>query len=544
MKKKFLLNNIIIILITLILVTPAKTFATTTPLWRTILNNLRNEWRTDDEIREKIENLWYDASEYLWKRESNINNSSSQTKKLETTEAWRKIINNLRNKGRTDNEIRKEIEKLWYDASWYFWNNSTYKDNNLTIKISNKSPSTDERIKLTIDIDKKYTWKITFSKLQYYNQTSEKRINIDSSSDKYISDYCDDLDKGYIRLDSTDKWNITISNFIKFTKSGKYRIYAKDSDWNEDYVQITIKSDDKEDKNSENSKLTLSTSITNFSINEPIDLTIKSDDYVGKLSLYAKYRDLTSDYRITLNNTSTEYIWDYSNTWEDWFYKMTSNDDGKKILYNLIEFKKAWTYRIYAEDKDWYTNFVQIYVNSNDNINANNSSKDNYSNNSSENDEIERLLKELLDTWNTNSSTQNDIERNKKNIKSTNEEIYISRSCKQYKIEYNESLWVFTSPNLKKNEYFINKEYLKRYIDSKNPQKENCPNNSWWISTSYNDKSESSNSYIAPNWKVYFISKENWYFTSNELNNKKNFNSISTLKYFIRDRNPLIWMSI
>ena len=540
---RIFLKNTLIILTSLSLVSSFETFASTTPLWWTILNNLRNEWRTDDEIRKEIEDLWYDANEYLWKRESNINNSSSQSKKLETTEAWRKIINNLRSKGRTDNEIRKEIEKLWYDASWYFWNNSTYKDNNLTIKISNKSPSTDERIKLIIDIDKKYTWKITFSKLQYYNQTSEKRINIDPSSDKYISDYCDDLDKGYIRLDSSDKWNISISNFIKFTKSGKYRIYAKDSDWNEDYVQISIKSDDKEDNNSENSKLTLSTSITNFSINEPIDLTIKSDDYVGILSLYAKYRDLTSDYRITLNNTSTEYIWNYSNTWEDWFYKMTSDDDGKKTLYNLVEFKKSGAYRIYAEDKDWYNNFVQIYINSSNNKNSNNINNINHNNSESYNDdEIEKLIKNLLNTWN-NTTTQNNVERNKENIEDSEEEIYITRNCKQYKIQYNKSLWVFTSPNLKKAEYFINKEYLKRYIDSKNPQKENCPKNSWWIYSSYMDKSESSNNYIAPNWKVYFISQQNWYFTSNELNNKKDFNTISALIYFIRDRNPLIWMT-
>jgi hypothetical protein len=60
----------------------------------------------------------------------------------------------------------------------------------------------------------------------------------------------------------------------------------------------------------------------------------------------------------------------------------------------------------------------------------------------------------------------------------TSEEIYIARSCKQYKLQYNSSLNAFTSPDMKKSEYFINKDYLKRYLDSKNPQKSNCPINS------------------------------------------------------------------
>ncbi len=541
MKKKFLLNNILIILITLILVTSAKTFATTTPLWRTILNNLRNEWRTDDEIREKIENLWYDASDYLWKKETNNNTTNT---KLKTTETWRKIINNLREKWRTDKEIREKIEDLWYDANWYFWDNKS-QSNNLTIKASNKSPETNERIKLIINIDEKYTWKVYFPKIQYYNTSSEKRINIDISSDRYISNYWDELSSGYIKFSSSDKWNITISKFIKFAKSGKYRIYAEDKDWNEEYVQITVNaSDEEKDKNSEDTKLEISTNTTNLSTREPIDINIKTDDYVGKLSLYAKYRELTSNYRITLNNTSSEYFWNYSDEWEDWYYKMTSSDKGKITLSDLVAFRKTWTYRIYIEDNDWYTNFVQIYVNSNDNTTSDNTSftinKD--SKNSNEDDDIQKLLNELLNTWN-NTTTQNNVERNKDNIKSSDEEIYISRSCKQYRIQYNQSLWVYTSPNLKKTEYFISKEYLKRYIDSKNPQKENCPQNSWWITTSYRDKSESSNNYIAPNWKVYFISQQNWYFTSDELNTKKNFNSISALKYFIRDHNPLIWMT-
>jgi hypothetical protein len=219
---------------------------------------------------------------------------------------------------------------------------------------------------------------------------------------------------------------------------------------------------------------------------------------------------------------------------------MTSSDKGKKTLSNLVEFKKPWTYRIYAEDKNWYSNFIQIYVNENGSI----------SSSSQNDDEIQRLLNELLNksdnsdlgtsTNTTNLSTDNN------SYTDTNEEVYISRSCKKYRIQYNAWLWVFTSPDLKKAEYFINKDYFKRYIDSKNKQVDGCPTNIWWISTNYNDTSNSSSKYTAPNGKVYFINQESWWYKSNELekeiNAKKNFWSITDLKYFIRDRNPLINM--
>ena len=552
MKKGWLLKSLAIALFSSCFIISTKTIAATTPLWQEILNNLRKEWRSDEKIRSKIEDLWYNADEYLWKKDTSI----SKNLTLKVTETWQKIIDSLRDKWLTDNEIWKEIEKLWYDASEYLWKNTTITlknySNDLSLKISNKNPQTNERIKLIINIDEKYTWKVYFPKLQYYNDSSEKRTNIDTTSTKYISDYWDALDLGYVKFSSSDKWSISITKFVKFSKSGKYRIYAEDKDWYEDYVQFTLESEDEDEKNDRNNsdetKLELSANTTNLSPYEPIDIILRADNYVGKLLLYAKYRELTSSYRITLNNTSSDYFWDYSDVWEDWYYRMTSSNNGRKSLSDLVEFKKTWAYRIYAENEDWYTNFVQIYVNPDDYDNSesnnyNNSNKNNNSNTSLEDKDIETLIKELLNTWN-NSSIQNNIERNKENIKDSNEETYISRSCKQYKIQYNQSLWAFTSPDLKKSEYFVNKEYLKRYIDSKNPQKEGCPQNSWWISTSYKDNSESSDNYIAPNWKVYFISEQNWYFSSNELNSKENFNSISAIKYFIRDRNPLIWMSL
>jgi len=54
------------------------------------------------------------------------------------------------------------------------------------------------------------------------------------------------------------------------------------------------------------------------------------------------------------------------------------------------------------------------------------------------------------------------------NAQSSSDTTYISRNCKVYNIEYISNLQVYTSPNLNKQEYFINTDYFKRYIDSKN----------------------------------------------------------------------------
>ncbi len=119
---------------------------------------------------------------------------------------------------------------------------------------------------------------------------------------------------------------------------------------------------------------------------------------------------------------------------------------------------------------------------------------------------------------------------------------YTSRSCKSYDIEYINSLDVYSSPNLQKNEYFFNTEYLERYIDSKNPQKPNCPQNWWRISNPYDDKSNSSERYTAPNWKVYFIKQQNWLYSSDEMNKKQFFQTLNEIKSYIRNRNSLTYM--
>lgn len=285
------------------------------------------------------------------------------------------------------------------------------------------------------------------------------------------------------------------------------------------YAQRKENSDSTNDSNTSSSNISISLyNSTNPVIDEWIWLIIKTDTkYTWIINFWKlQYYSYDTSNRINLPFNTKSYISDYDDYIENW-YRMTSNDYWYKIIQKLIKFKKEWNYKLYVSDKNWNETSLQFYVKSSETKQNNTSWYD--------------LLPVDIISWNI------------QNLLDTSNEVYIARSCKQYKIQYNAQLWVFTSPNLNKNEYFVNKEYFKRYIDSKNKWKQWCPTNGPRISTSYIEKSTDTNKYIAPNGKVYFISIQNWLYISNELNSKtQTFWSLSAIKYFIRDRNPLIGM--
>lgn len=256
----------------------------------------------------------------------------------------------------------------------------------------------------------------------------------------------------------------------------------------------------------------LSVSVANDSpkTNERVEVVVDIDDkYTWKVD-FTKMQVYSGWKWVDIPITSKNYVSDYSDDAKLWYVKFSSDDDWEKELSQFIMFNQTGNYRLYAEDKDWYNDYTEFYI----------------------------------WNWKTTSIIQTN---NYTNNYTNDDDVYIARSCKKYKIKRYDSLQVYSSPNLLMNEYFVNKEYFKRYIDSKNKYQDGCPTNIWWISTSYYDSSNSNTRYTAPNGKVYFIVWKEWNYYSNELNKElktpTSFNTIEQLKTYIRDRNPLINMA-
>lgn len=225
------------------------------------------------------------------------------------------------------------------------------------------------------------------------------------------------------------------------------------------------------------------------------------------------------------------------------------------------DWRPNWEIKPAIEDL-WYNSAEYLWKNINSNIKV---ISGNGSNSTNLAGKTSKLWREILNQYRKDWRTDNEIKEALEDLwldtsgyfpekattsitssnttsNSTDWPRYISRSCKPYTIQYLQSLNVYTSPDLNKREYFINTDYLKRYVDSKNAQSTECYIDWWWISVPYTDSYTWTDSYIAPNWKVYFIKEQNWLYTSDELASPKSFSNIDELKNYIWKRNPLIWM--
>ena len=246
---------------------------------------------------------------------------------------------------------------------------SSSSNGDLDVSTSPSSPDTYEWVKLTIKTDDDYVGKINFSEFQYRSSSSSSWSSISRTSSTYVSDYSTDWSNGYYRMTSSDDGEATLKNLIKFKKSGYYRIYVEDTDGNESYVQINVdtSSSSSSSSSSYNDEIELSTNRTSPSTSQYVNLTIETDDdYVGKLTLSAKYRKSSSDSWSSISNTSSTYFTDYSDEWDDGYYRMTSSDDGEITLKNLVKFRKDGYYRIYVEDTDGNESYIQFSVGDDD----------------------------------------------------------------------------------------------------------------------------------------------------------------------------------
>jgi hypothetical protein len=165
-------------------------------------------------------------------------------------------------------------------------------------------------------------------------------------------------------MTSSDNGYVTLKNVVKFKKSGYYRIYVEDTDRNESYVQINV--DTSSSSSSSSDDIELSTNRKSPSTNQYVNLTIKTDStrYTGKLTFSAKYRSSSSDSWSNISRTSNSYFSDYSDEWDDGYYRMTSSDRGEITLKDIVKFKKNGYYRIYVEDTNGNENYIQFSVGS------------------------------------------------------------------------------------------------------------------------------------------------------------------------------------
>jgi len=250
-------------------------------------------------------------------------------------------------------------------------------------------------------------------------------------------------------------------------------------------------------KSETTNNLSLSIGNKNPDINERIEIIIDTDEKYTWIVDFTKMQYYTEWKWTNISMTSKNYVSDYSDEVEAWYTRFSSSDKWRIKISKFIKISQKGNYRIYVEDKDGNKDYVEFRVWNWENININND---------------------------------------------TEEEVYISRSCKKYIIRYDEELGVFTSPNLLKKEYFINKDYFKRYIDSKNKQIEGCPTNKRNL-VRYKDTSNRTDRYVAPNGKVYFIVWQQWNYFSNEFNYglkvPTGFYTIQELKNHIMSHNPI-----
>ena len=240
---------------------------------------------------------------------------------------------------------------------FYVWNSSTYNDD-LDITASTTSPTVWSYIKLTIDTDSSYVWNVSFYKIQYKSSSSSSWSTISSRTNStYFSNYSDEWEQGYYKMKSSDNGHKVISNFLKFAKKWYYRIYAKDTDWNEDYIEFNVWN------SSYYYDLELSTNDRNPDASEYIDLTVTTDSYYRwKINFTAEYRSSTSNSWESISRTSSTYFTNRSTTWTNWYLTMWSSDRWEKTVENIFKFAKKGYYRIIAEDEEWNSTYLDFNV--------------------------------------------------------------------------------------------------------------------------------------------------------------------------------------
>ncbi len=279
---------------------------------------------------------------------------------MKSSDKWKKIISSF-----------LEFAKKWYyriyakDVDWNstyidfnVWTSSSSSSDEITLSASNTSPKIETSINLTVKTD--YIGTIYFDKVQYRSSNSNSWSTVSRASYTYFSDYSSIWDDGEFSIKSSDNWKKTLSNLVEFAKKGYYRIYVKDGYDNSSYIDFNVWTSS---SSSSSDDLGLSTNSKNPSTSDYVRLTISTDSsYRGNIDLSAKYRASSSDSWKTISNSSSTYFSNISDEWDNGYYKMTSSDNGEKTISKMFKFAKKGYYRIFAEDRDGNSNYIDFNV--------------------------------------------------------------------------------------------------------------------------------------------------------------------------------------
>lgn len=143
-----------------------------------------------------------------------------------------------------DDSNNKDYVQIYVkDSSFSSPSYENKRNKKLELWTNRYSPSTNQFVNLEIETDDNYVGKLTFS-AKYRRSSSSSWTTISNlTSSSYFSDYSSIWEDGYYRIKLSDDGDVILKNLIKFKKEGYYRIYVKDVDWNENYIQFSVEDD-------------------------------------------------------------------------------------------------------------------------------------------------------------------------------------------------------------------------------------------------------------------------------------------------------------
>ena len=240
-------------------------------------------------------------------------------------------------------------------------NSNSSSNNRLSISSNRTSPTTSQWNNITIETDSSYRDYVEFE-VQYRSSSSSSWSTVSSTS---YFDASSEFKNGY-RFTSSDRGSVTLSSFIRFNRSGYYRLYVEDNDGNEDYVQFSV---DTDSSSSNNSDITITSNRTSPTTSQWNNITIETNSsYRDYVEFEVQYRSSSSSSWSTVSSTS---YFDASSEFRNG-YRFTSSDNGRTTISSFIRFNRSGYYRLYVEDKDGNRDYVQFSVDTDSSSSNNN----------------------------------------------------------------------------------------------------------------------------------------------------------------------------